>query len=132
MTTKWFRRSDGVLFAASEGSATFELMNREGAFVECDEEGNDIDPFIESLIGKKYESNGDSEQSASEQSETSGDVEPSGSTERGGTGAEDQGNDAAGYEEREADGSDLSKESDNKTSVKESSAGSKKTKRNEK
>lgn len=42
----WFQRGDGVKFSAEEGSASYQLMKKDGSFTELDADGYTVEPSI--------------------------------------------------------------------------------------
>lgn len=78
----WFKRSDGVLFSADEGSASATLMLKDGGFTPCDEEGNELVPE-ESPAEESDEGKTDAEQSDLEDGKPKKDPGQSGPAKRG-------------------------------------------------
>lgn len=97
--TTWFKRNDGQLFEAEDGSAQFELMSKSGDFEEVLE-------FVETAEGKKLgltgkpelwkddESDAQTQQPSLENAGTKSDSQQSGSGKRGRTRKGNQTNDS--------------------------------------
>jgi hypothetical protein len=52
----WFRRSDGQLFEATEGTETFALMSKDGAFEEVENPHLESQESLESLESRESKS----------------------------------------------------------------------------
>lgn len=102
-----YRRSDGVPFAAEEGSATDEICKRDGSFVPCDESGNEI---VDAPIETSNENDAKTNKSALDPGKEKTAPGQSGSGKRGGARGRNKEKDAAGDKEGSAVGKDVSPE----------------------
>lgn len=113
-----YRRGDGILFAAEEGSATDEVIKRDGSFQPWDDSGN-------VLPESTNEDNSQADKSALEQNKTKSSAGSGGAAKRVGARGKNKTKDAAGDKEGAAVGKDPAEESsDGAGDAEESAEGS--------
>ena len=113
MNIKWFRRSDGVPFSTVEGSATDELMTRDGSFTPCDETGKDLP--AETTDESSDESKTDADKSTLEDGKPAKDPGQGSAGKRGGARGRNKKDYAIVDAKGSAGGKDVPKGSDNGT-----------------